>query len=506
MELLADLAFGFQTALSVENLIYCFVGVFLGTMIGVLPGVGSLAAIAMLLPITYYLDPTTAIIMLAGVYYGAEYGGSTASILLNLPGTPSNAVTCLDGYPMAQKGKAGVALMTTTIASFVGGTFGILMLTFLSPVVVDIALMMRPADYLILMLFGLLAAATVAPGSAVKGVSMAILGLLLGCVGLDVNSGMPRFTFGLADLYDGISVVVLAMGLFGIAEIITSVRTQTKAYKQKVSLRSMLPSRSEARRSLFPMARGAGIGGIFGPLPATGPSIAAFVSYAIEKRISKHPETFGTGAIEGIASPEASNNSAVQTAFIPTLTLGIPGTPAMAIILGALMIHGITPGPSIVERNPDLFWGLIASFWIGNILLLVLNIPLVGIWVRLLNVPYRYLYPLIVGLICVGAYSIGYNSFDVLGVAAFGLIGYQMRRLGFQPAPLLMGFILGPMVEENLRRALLLSRGDFAPIVLRPMSYAFIAIIVIYGVWTLWARRRARVEMTQDRQIADTQT
>lgn len=501
MDVFADLAFGFQTALSLQNLAYCFVGVFLGTMIGVLPGVGSLAAISMLLPLTYYLDPTTAIIMLAGVYYGAEYGGSTASILLNLPGTPSNAVTCLDGYPMAQQGKAGIALFMTTIASFVGGTFGILMLTFLSPVVVDIALMMRPADYLVLMLFGLLAAATVAPGSAVKGVSMAVLGLLLGSVGLDINSGLPRFTFGMPDLYEGISVVVLAMGMFGIAEIITSVRTQTGVYKQKVSLRSMIPSRSEIKQSFFPMLRGAGVGGVFGPLPATGPSIAAFVSYAIEKRISRHPERFGKGAIEGIASPEASNNSAVQTAFIPTLTLGIPGTPAMAIILGALMIHGITPGPSIVERHPDLFWGLVASFWIGNIML-VLNIPLIGIWVRLLNVPYRYLYPLIIGLICVGAYSIGYNSFHVLGVTAFGILGYQMRRLGFQPAPLLMGFILGPMVEENLRRALLLSRGDFGPIVFRPMSYVFVGVIALYLVWNyIGKRQRAAILKNTEEQI-----
>lgn len=492
MDIAANLALGFQTAVSLENLACCFFGVFLGTLVGVLPGIGVLTAIAMLLPVTYYLDPTSALIMLAGIYYGSEYGGSTASILLNLPGSPASAITCLDGYPLAQRGKAGVALFITTIASFVGGTFGILVLTFLSPIVVNIALMMRPADYLVLMLFGLLAAATIVPGSAVKGVAMVVLGLLFGCVGIDVNSGVPRFSLGLPDLYDGIDMVVLAMGLFGVAEIVTSASRPSASVKQKVTLRSMVPSKDEVRQSAGPAVRGSVIGGLFGVLPATGPSLAAFMSYAVEKRLASDPSRFGKGALEGIASPEAANNAAVQTAFIPTLTLGIPGTPGMAIVLGALMIHGIVPGPSMIERSPELFWGLAASFWIGNLMLLVLNIPLVGLWVRLLNLPYNYLYPLIIALICVGAYSIGYNIFDVAAVLVFGAAGCLMRRLGFQPAPLLIGFILGPMIEENLRRTLLLSRGDFLPILMRPLTLVVLAVIAAYFAWKYLVKRRGK--------------
>lgn len=492
MGALADMISGFNTALTLENLFYCFTGVFLGTFIGVLPGVGSLTAIAMILPVTYYLEPVAALIMLAGVYYGAEYGGSTSSILLNLPGTPSNSVTCLDGYPLSKKGRAGLALFTTTIASFVGGTIGIVVLVALSPVVVDIAMAMRPADYLALMLFGLLASATIARGSALKGIAMVILGLLLGMVGLDINSGIARFSFGMPQLYDGISVVIIAMGFFGVAEILSSAASRQVMHRQNVTFRSMLPSWEEARRAGPPMLRGTAFGSFFGPLPATGPSIAAFISYAFEKRISKRSHEFGEGAIEGVAAPEAANNAAVQTSFIPTLTLGVPGTPAMAVILGALLIHGITPGPAIIERHADVFWGLVASFWIGNILLLVLNIPLVGIWVRLLNIPYHYLYPAIVSLICVGAYSISYSPLAVILVLAFGVAGYYLRRLGFEPAPLLMGFILGPIVEENLRRALLLSRGEFLPLVTRPVSLALIGIIVIYLALSVWLRYRAR--------------
>ena len=493
MDVFANLANGFANALSWENLFYCFSGVFLGTFIGVLPGVGSLTAIAMILPITYYLEPMAALIMLAGVYYGAEYGGSTSSILLNLPGTPSNSVTCLDGYPMARQGRAGLALFVTTIASFIGGTIGIVVLIALSPVVVEIAMAMRPADYLALMVFGLLASATISQGSVPKGIAMVLLGLLLGTVGLDINSGTPRFAFGVPQLFDGISVIVIAMGFFGVAEILSSAASRQKMHKQHVTLRSMLPTREEIRRIRWPMLRGTAVGSFFGPLPATGPSVSAFVSYAIEKRVSRKPESFGKGAVEGIASPEAANNAAVQTAFIPTLTLGVPGTPAMAVVLGAMLIHGITPGPAIMERHADIFWGLIASFWIGNVLLLILNIPLVGIWVRLLNIPYQLLYPAILSLICIGAYSITYSPLAVVMVLGFGVIGYYMRTLGYEPAPLLMGFILGPIIEENLRRALLLSRGDFLPLILRPVPLVLIALILAYGALMLWLRhRRAR--------------
>lgn len=492
MSFVDNIALGFQTAFSLQNLFYCFAGVLLGTLIGVLPGIGSLAAISMLLPITYYLEPTPGIIMLAGVYYGAEYGGSTASILLNLPGSPSNAITCLDGHPLSKQGRAGLALLITTLASFVGGTIGILIMTFFSPIIVELAMLMRPADYLAIMLFGLLAAATISQGSTTKGIAMVVLGLLLGSVGLDINSGIPRFTLGSSLLYDGVSIVVLAMGLFGVSEIIGSVRRQQTSIKQTVSLRSMIPSRSELKQSSMPMLRGAGIGSLFGVIPATGPSIATFMGYAIEKRIAKDPSRFGKGAIEGIASPEASNNAAVQTSFIPTLTLGVPGSPVMAVILGALMIHGITPGPSMMGQHPDLFWGLLASFWIGNILLLVLNIPMIGIWVRILQIPYKLLYPMIIALVCIGAYSISYSMFDVLAVLVFGALGYQMRRTGFPPAPLLMGFILGPMVEENLRRALLLSRGDFLPIVARPLSMILIAFVLTYIILKVWGWHRHR--------------
>lgn len=479
------IALGFSVALSPSNLGYCFLGVVLGTFIGVLPGIGAIAAISMLLPLTFYLEPTTAVIMLAGVYYGAEYGGSTASILLNLPGTPSSAVTCIEGYPMTRQGRAGVALFMTTIASFIGGSIGILVVMFLTPVVVAVSLAFGPAEYFAIMLFGLLAAATVAQGSPSKGLAMVLLGLMLGCVGVDLNSGLVRFNLGLFELYDGISIVVLAMGLFGVAEVIASVRTASETrFQGRVSLRSMMPSIADVRQSIAPVLRGAGIGTVLGPLPGTGPTIASFMSYVVEKRVARDPSRFGHGAIEGLTAPEASNNAAAQTAFIPTLALGIPGTATTAIILGALMIHGITPGPALMTQNADLFWGVIASFWIGNVLLLVLNIPLIGVWVSILRIPYRYLYPCILSLVCIGVYSVNLNPFDVFLVLVFGVVGYLMRLLGFEPAPLVIGFILGPLMEENLRRALLISRGDFLALLLRPISGTLLAVSLGLILWT----------------------
>jgi len=484
--LLANLAIGFSAAASPQNLLYCFGGVFLGTLIGVLPGIGSLAAVSMLLPLSFYLEPLTAIVMLAGVYYGAEYGGSTASILLNLPGTPSSAVTCLDGYPMARQGRAGVALFMTTIASFFGGTVGILMLMLLAPVLAGVASTFQSPDYFALMVFGLIAAVVVTRGSRLKGLAMVVLGLLLGSVGIDTNSGVARFTLGFTGLYDGISLVALAMGLFGVAEIIASIRQSAdRHFSGRVTLRALLPTGGDLRQSGLPMLRGSLIGTFFGALPGAGQSIASFVSYAAEKQLSRHPQRFGAGAIEGITAPESSNNAAVQAAFIPTLTLGIPGSATMALMLGALMIHGVAPGPALINGNPQVFWGLIASFWIGNLMLLVLNIPMIGLWVRLLQIPYRLLYPAVLCLICVGVYSISNNPLDIGAVLALGALGYFMRIHGFEPAPLLLGFVLGPLLEENFRRAMLLARGDYLALFQRPLTGAILALAGMLLLWVI---------------------
>ncbi len=484
---------GFVTALSAQNLLYCFLGVFLGTFIGVLPGVGSLAAVALLLPVTFYLEPTTALVMLAGVYYGAEYGGSTASILLNLPGTPSSAVTCIDGYQLTRQGRAGVALFVTTVASFLGGSVGILLLIFFAPAIVTFALAFGPAEYFAAMLFGLIGAATISQGSPLKGLAMVAFGVLVGSIGTDSHSGVQRFTLGYLQLFEGVSLVVLAMGLFGVSEIIASIRGQQAGrFAQKIRLREMLPGRADLRRSAFPAVRGTAVGSLLGALPGAGPSIAAFLSYALEKRVSREPERFGKGALEGVASPEAANNAAVQTAFIPTLSLGIPGSATMAIMLGALMIHGITPGPQLMTEHPQLFWGLVASFWIGNLLLLVLNIPLIGIWVRLLTIPYRLLYPGIIVLICMGVYSLRSNPFDIWMVLLFGLIGYGMRLLRFEPAPLLIGFVLGPMIEDNFRRAMILARGDFLRLFERPIAGTLLALVILLLLWMLVSAVRAK--------------
>ena len=503
MDIWSNIIAGFAVAVSLENLAYCLFGVFLGTFFGVLPGIGSLAAVSMLLPITYYLEPTTALVMLAGVYYGAEYGGSTASILLNLPGTPSNAVTCLDGYPMTQQGRAGVALFATTIASFVGGTCGILMLYALSPIIVQWALAFGPAEYFAVMIFGLVAAATVTQDVPAKGLAMVVLGMALGTVGSDLDSGVARFTFGFFEVRDGLSFIALAMGLFGLSEIIMSIREKVnEPFIQKVTLRSMIPSRDDVRRSIGPTFRGAGIGGFFGALPGTGPSIATFVGYAIEKRIARDPSRFGKGAIEGITSPESANNAAVQAAFIPTMTLGIPGSATMAVMMGALLIHGITPGPQLMTMNPEIFWGLAASFWIGNLLLLVINIPMIGLWVRMLKIPYGVLYPAVICFICIGVYTVRTSVFDVFVVLGFGLLGYSLRLLRFELAPILIGFILGPMVEENFKRAMLIFRGDFSRMIERPISGTLLAMTAMLLVWTIWTVIRDRRRGISDRMAA----
>ncbi|MCB4821319.1 tripartite tricarboxylate transporter permease [Roseicella aerolata] len=494
MEMIANLGLGFATAFSPTNLFYCFIGVFLGTFIGVLPGIGALATISMLLPLTFHVPGTTAIIMLAGIYYGAQYGGSTASILLNLPGTPSAAVACLDGYPMSKQGRAGVALFMTTIASFVGASLGIIILTAFSPKLAEVGLMFGPADYFAMMLLGLIAAATLAQGSPVKGIAMVIFGLALGMVGTDVQTGQQRFTFDIPYLSDGISLVALAMGLFGVSEVIASIgRIDSGRLKaQKITFRSMVPTRDDMGRSWAPMLRGTGVGAFFGALPGAGSTIASFMSYAVEKRVAKDPSRFGKGAVEGVTAPESANNAAAQTAFIPTLTLGIPGDAVMALMLGALIIQGIQPGPRLVTEHPELFWGLIASFWIGNVMLVILNLPLIGIWVRMLKIPYSILYPAILLFICIGVFSVNNSYFDVLMVMLFGLLGYVMLLLRFEPAPLVLGFILGPLMEEHLRRAMLLSRGDPAVFIERPISATLLACTAGLLGWALWSSMRGR--------------
>lgn len=479
MELLSNLALGFATAATLYNLTYCFVGVFLGTFIGVLPGVGPLAAVAMLLPVSFYLPPETALVMLAGVYYGAEYGGSIASILLNIPGTPSASVTCLDGYPMARDGRAGVALFSTAIASFFGAIFGVIVMVLLSPALAEFALMFGPEEYFAVMVLGLVAASVVSTSGAMRGVMMVCLGILLGTVGVDINSGETRFVTGMPELRDGVSLVVVAMGLFGISEVMVSARGATRSYAtERISMSNFFPTRSEWLRSIGPAVRGSAVGSFFGTLPGTGQTVASFVGYALEKRISPRGDKFGTGQIEGVVVPESANNAAAQTAFIPTLTLGIPGSTTMALMLGALMIHGITPGPRLISEHPELFWGLIVSFLFGNLFLLVLNIPLIGLWVRLLRVPHYYLYPTVVVLICVGVYSIDNSIFDIWMTLAFGVLGYVLRLFRFEPAPLLIGFVLGPMMEEFFRRAMLLSRGDPMVFLERPGSAALLGVAV----------------------------
>ena len=487
MELFDNLLLGFQVASDPTILWYCFFGVFLGTAVGVLPGIGALAAISLLLPMTYHMSPTAAIVMLAGVYYGAQYGGSTASILMNLPGGPASAVTCLDGYPMARKGKAGIALFITTIASLFGAMIGLVLLVLFSPAIAEVGLKFGPAELFSMMVMGLVAASSMGTGSPIKGLAMVVMGVLLGMVGTDVNSGAARFTMDIPELMDGINLVALAMGLFGVAEVVRGIHGQDETQKiEKVTLRSMIPTKQEMNRSYPAMLRGSALGSALGALPGVGPSIAAFMAYAIEKKVAKDPAEFGQGAVQGIAAPESANNAAAQTAFVPSLSLGIPGDAVMAIMLGALIIHGIQPGPMLINEQPEMFWGLVVSFFIGNIMLVLLNIPTIGIWVSLLRIPFTWLYPAILVFVALGVYSVNNNHFDIYMVAVLGVVGYIFMLLRFEAAPLLLGYILGPMVEENLRRALLLSRGDPSIFVDRPISATLLAITVLMLGWTMF--------------------
>jgi len=480
METLANLGAGFEAVLTLQNLFYCFVGVTMGTFIGALPGLGAMLGIALLLPVTLYLPAEASIIMLAGIYYGGEYGGSISAILINVPGTPSSTVATLDGHQMARQGKAAVALFASALASFLGGSIGIVLMILFSPIIASFALNFGSVEYFAVMLVGLLGAASVSSGSRLKAYVAVLLGLLFGTMGADISSGVQRFTFGFSEFISGISLVALAMGLFGFAEIICA---QTKIISDKakshVRMRDMIPSRDEWRRSFGPFWRGTSLGALLGALPGTGPTIASFMAYSQEKRLSRTPEIFGKGAIEGLVAPESANNAAAQTAFIPTLTLGIPGTATMALILGALIVQGIQPGPRMMTENSDLFWTLIASFWVGNLLLLVLNIPLVGLWVKLVSVPYRFLFPCIICLICVGIYSIELSTFGVWVIIGTGLLGCIMRTVAIPAAPLLMGFILGPLMEENLKRALQISRGDFTVFITSPISAVCMMLVLV---------------------------
>jgi putative tricarboxylic transport membrane protein len=481
MSVLTDLAAGFAIALTPQAIGICFGGVMLGTFVGVLPGIGALAAISLCLPLTYYMLPVHGLILLAGIFYGAQYGASTSSILLNIPGTAAAAATCLDGHPMAKKGRAGQALFIVTLSSFFGGCVAIVLLIAFAPPLARFALSFGAPEYFAVMLLGLVAASTASSGSVTKGLAMVVLGLLLGMVGTDVTSGVYRFTLNFVELTDGINLVALAMGLFGIAEVLSNITQPEYVPPPKTSfrIRDMVPTRDEGRTAVLPAIRGSLVGSWVGALPGTGPAIAAFLAYALEKRISRRPEQFGTGIVEGIAAPEAANNASVQAAFIPTLCVGIPGDAVMAFMLGAMIIHGIVPGPQFIREQPDMFWGLVASFWVGNVILVLLTLPLISVWVRILSIPHRILYPTIVFLICVGVYSVNNNMFDVLVAIVFGVVGFIMITLNYPVAPILLGYILGPLVEENFRRTLFISNGHFSAFFSSPISIGALLLTVI---------------------------
>ena len=496
MELFDNLSLGFGVAFTGQNLIYAFIGCLLGTLIGVLPGIGPLATIAMLLPATYALPPVAALIMLAGIYYGAQYGGSTTAILVNLPGESSSVVTVIDGYQMARNGRAGPALAAAGLGSFFAGCVGTLILAAFAGPLTELAFKFGPAEYFSLMILGLIGAVVLASGSLLKAIAMIILGLLLGMVGTDVNSGVARFSFDIPELTDGIGFIVIAMGVFGYGEIISNL--SKSAGEREIftaSFSGLLPTKQDFHRMVPAVLRGTALGSLLGILPGGGAVMAAFAAYTIEKKTKLQPGEvpFGKGNIRGVAAPEAANNAGSQTSFIPLLTLGIPPNAVMALMVGAMTIHNIQPGPQVMTANPELFWGLIASMWIGNLMLVILNLPLIGIWIKLLSVPYRWLFPSIVLFCAIGVYSTNNNTFDIWMVAIFGVIGYLFIKLGTEPAPLLLGFILGPMMEEYLRRALLLSRGDWSVFVTRPLSasllVAALALLVVVMLPSIKAKR-----------------
>ena len=494
MDLVANLALGFETAATWHNLAFCLLGALIGTFIGVLPGIGPVSTVALLLPFTFALQPVTGLIMLAGIYYGAQYGGSTTAILINLPGETSSVVTAIDGHAMAQSGRAGAALAVAALGSFIAGCLATVVVAGFGPPLSAMAQHFWAADTFSLMVLGLVTAVVLAHGSLFKAIAMVLVGVLLGLVGGDPHAGTLRMTLGVPGFADGIGFIPVAMGIFGVAEILRNLERGDPREASAAQTGSLLPTRAEWRLAWPAILRGTGIGSLLGVLPGGGAVLSAFASYALEKKIAAAPERFGRGAIEGVAGPESANNAGAQTSFIPMLTLGIPSNPVMAMMIGALTIHGISPGPRVVAERPELFWGVIASMWIGNLMLLVINLPLIGLWVRLLAIPYRMLYPAILLFSCVGVYALGTSTLDIVLIAVFGLFGYVLLKYGFEPAPLLLGFVLAPMMEEALRRALLLSRGDPMVFVERPISLGLLvaAALLIVAVAAPAIRRRRR--------------
>lgn len=500
MDLINNLLMGFQTALTLQNLLYAFGGAVLGTLIGVLPGLGPVATIAMLLPSIYSLDATPALIMLAGIYYGAQYGGSTTAILINVPGESSSVVTAIEGYQMARQGRAGSALAAAGLGSFFAGCVGTIIIAAFAPPLTELAFKFGPAEYFSLMVLGLIGAVVLASGSLLKAIAMIVLGLLLGQINTDVISGTPRFSFDIPELTDGINFVVIAMGIFGFGEIIANLG-QPAEHREVFtkSVKGLWPTKQDFHDAWPAVLRGTALGSVLGVLPGGGALLASFAAYTLEKKVAKDPGRFGKGAIQGVAGPESANNAGAQTSFIPMLTLGIPPNAVMALMVGAMTIKGIQPGPQVMTSNPELFWGLIASMWIGNLMLVILNLPLIGIWIKLLTVPYRFLFPAIVVFCCIGTYTLNNNNFDVFMTAGFAVVGYLFYKLSCEPAPLLLGFILGPMMEENLRRALLLSRGDWSTFMTRPLSAGLlIAAALMVVVVMLPSIKNKREEAFQE--------
>jgi putative tricarboxylic transport membrane protein len=499
VDIFNNMFLGFTIVLAPWNLFYCLFGAVIGTLIGVLPGIGPAATIALLLPFTFNVPPVTALIMLAGIYYGSQYGGSTTSILVNIPGESSSVVTCLDGYAMARQGRAGPALAIAALGSFFAGCVATVIICLLAPTLAELALKFGPAEYFSMMVLGLVGATMLARGSLLKAIAMILLGLVLGLVGTDVNSGTRRFTFGISTLFDGIDFVVVVMGLFGLAEIITSLDHEKKKEILTTKVSGLMPTRSDLKASWKAIIRGTVLGSVLGILPGGGALLSSFASYTLEKRIASDPSRFGKGAIEGVAGPESANNAGAQTSFIPMLTLGIPTNGVMALMLGAMMIHGIAPGPRVMVERPDLFWGLIVSMWIGNLMLVLLNLPLIGIWVRLLTVPYRFLYPAIVMFCCIGVYSLNNSILDLAMATGFGIVGYILLKLDCEPAPLVLGFILGPMMEVYFRRAMVLSRGDFTVFFTQPISLMMLLAATILLFMNIAPTvRRKREEVFQE--------
>jgi putative tricarboxylic transport membrane protein len=492
VDLFHNLVLGFGVALSPWNVLLCLIGALVGTLVGVLPGLGPLATIAMLLPITFGLPPVGALIMLAGIYYGAQYGGSTTSILVNIPGEASSVVTTLDGHQMARQGRAGPALAIAAIGSFFAGCVSTVVVAALAAPLTSVALMFGPSEYFSLMVLGLVFAVVLARGSVLKAVAMIIMGLLMSMVGSDIETGASRMAFDVTELSDGIGFVLVAMGVFGYAEIMRNLEQESSRSIVHAKLTGLMPTWADLKASSGAILRGTGLGSILGILPGGGAVIAAFAAYTLEKKVAKDPSRFGRGAIEGVAAPESANNAAAQTSFIPLLTLGIPPNAVMALMVGAMMIHGIVPGPQVMTKQPELFWGMIASMWIGNLMLVIINLPMVGLWVRLLRVPYRMLFPAIIIFCAIGVYSINNSAFDIVMTGLFGVIGYWLFKHDFEPAPMLLGFVLGPMLEENLRRAMLIARGDPSTFITRPISGGLIALAVLLLVFALLPMLRSK--------------